>query len=66
MDGNLTGDDFTGTEAAVGYDANGGVVLGRWQLGVGYDRTSYGREDTDGDYIVSNELAGYGEAFGIA
>ena len=54
MYGNLTGDDFTGTEAAVGYDANGGVVLGRWQLGVGYDRTSYGREDTDGDYIVSN------------
>jgi hypothetical protein len=52
--GNLTGGDFTGTEAAIGFDANLGVVLGRWQLGVGYDRTSHGREDTDGDYIVSN------------
>jgi hypothetical protein len=54
MYGNLTGGDFTGTEAAIGFDANLGVVLGRWQLGVGYDRTSYGREDTDGDYIVSD------------
>ena len=57
MYGNLTGDDFTGTEAAVGYDANLGIVLGRWQLGVGYDRTNYGREETDGDYIVSNIYA---------
>ena len=29
-------------------------MLGRWQLGVGYDRTNHGHEDTDGDYVVSN------------
>jgi hypothetical protein len=52
--GNLMGGDFSGSKAAAGFDANAGVVLGRWQLGVGYDRANHGREDTDGDYIVSN------------
>lgn len=52
--GNLTGGDFTGSKGAVGFDANAGVVLGRWQLGVGYDRTNHEHEATDGDYIISN------------
>lgn len=52
--GNLTGGDFTGSKAAVGFDANAGLVLGRWQLGVGYDRTNHEHEATDGDYIISN------------
>ena len=52
--GNLVGGDFTGSKAAVGFDVNVGVVLGRWQLGLGYDRTNHGHEDTDGDYLVSN------------
>jgi hypothetical protein len=52
--GNLTGGDFTGSKAAVGFDANAGVVLGRWQLGVGYDRTNHRHETTNGDYVVSN------------
>ena len=52
--GNLVGGDFSGSKAGVGFDANGGVVLGRWQLGVGYDRTNHGHEDTDGDYVASN------------
>ena len=51
---NLTGGDFDGSKAAVGFDVNAGVVLRRWQLGVGYDRTNQGHEDTDGDYLVSN------------
>lgn len=52
--GNLTGGDFNGSRAAAGFDANFGVVLRRWQLGVGYDRTAHGHADTDGDYVVSN------------
>ena len=52
--GNLTGGDFNGSKAAAGVDANFGVVLSRWQLGVGYDRTNHGHADTDGDYVVSN------------
>jgi hypothetical protein len=52
--GNLTGGDFTGSKAAAGFDANLGVVLSRWQLGVGYDRTNHAHADTDGDYVVSN------------
>ena len=55
--GNLRGADFTGSKAAVGFDANAGVVLGRWQLGAGYDRTSHEHEATDGDYIISNVYA---------
>jgi hypothetical protein len=54
MYGNLIGGDFGATRAAVGFDANAGVVLRRWQLCIGYDRTNHGRSDTDGDYIVSN------------
>jgi hypothetical protein len=54
MYGNLSGRDLSGSKAAVGFDANAGVVIGRWQFAVGYDRTNQGREDTDGDYIVSN------------
>ena len=54
MYGNLAGGDFGATKAAVGFDANAGVVLRRWQLGIGYDRTNHGRNDTDGDYVVSN------------
>jgi hypothetical protein len=52
--GNLVGGHFSGSKAAVGFDVNAGVVLGRWQLGLGYDRTNHGHEDTDGDYVVSN------------
>jgi hypothetical protein len=52
--GNLRGGDFTGSKAAVGFDANAGVVVGRWQLGVGYDRTNHEHEGTDGDYVISN------------
>jgi hypothetical protein len=53
--GNLVGGDFRGSKAGVGFDANVGVVLRRrWQLGLGYDRTNHGHEDTDGDYVVSN------------
>lgn len=52
--GNLMGGDFNGSKAAAGFDANLGVVVSRWQLGVGYDRTSHGHADTDGDYVVSN------------
>ena len=52
--GNLVGGDFSGSKAGAGFDANAGVMLGRWQLGVGYDRTNHGHEDTDGDYIISN------------
>ena len=52
--GNLTGGDFSGSKPAAGFDANAGVVLGRWQLGAGYDRTVHGHEATDGDYVVSN------------
>ena len=53
--GNLVGGDFSGSKAALGFDANVGVVLRRrWQLGLGYDRTNHGHEDTDGDYVVSN------------
>jgi len=52
--GDLVSGDFKGTKAAVGFDANVGVVIRRWQLGVGYDRTNYGRDDTDGDFIVTN------------
>lgn len=55
--GNLVGGDFSGSKAALGLDANGGVVLGRWQLAIGYDRTNHGHDDTDGDYIVSNVYA---------
>jgi hypothetical protein len=52
--GNLVGGDFKGTKAAVGVDANAGVVIRRWQLAVGFDRTNYGRDDTAGDFIVTN------------
>jgi hypothetical protein len=52
--GNLVGGDFAGTKASVGLDANVGVVLHQWQLGVGYDRTNYGRQDTDGDFVTSD------------
>jgi hypothetical protein len=52
--GNLHGGDFNGTKAATGFDANVGIVLRRWQLGFGYDHTNYGRDDTDGDFVVSN------------
>lgn len=56
--GNLVGGDFRGSKAGVGFDANAGVVLRRrWQLGIGYDRTNHGHEDTDGDYVVSNVYA---------
>ena len=55
--GNLTGGAFTGSKAAVGFDANAGVQLGRWQLGVGYDRTNHDHEATDGDYVISNVYA---------
>ena len=33
--GNLVGGDFSGSKAALGLEANAGVVLGRWQLGIG-------------------------------
>ena len=52
--GNLVGGDFSGSRAGVGFDANAGVVLGRWQLGAGYDRTNHSHADTDGDYVISN------------
>lgn len=52
--GNLTGGDFNGSKAAAGFDASFGIVLSRWQLGVGYDRTKHTHADTDGDYLVSN------------
>lgn len=52
--GNLVGGDFDGSKAAVGFDANAGVVVRRWQLAIGYDRTIHGHEDTDGDYVISN------------
>jgi hypothetical protein len=52
--GNLMGGDFNGSKAAAGFDANLGVVLRRWELGVGYDRTNHRHADTDGDYVVSN------------
>ena len=54
MYGNLSGGDFSGTRAATGFDANAGILLRHWQLGVGYDRTNHGREDTSGDFVVSN------------
>jgi hypothetical protein len=54
MYGNLAGGDFSGTKAAAGFDANAGLVLRRWQLGLGYDRTNHARAETDGSYIVSN------------
>lgn len=52
--GNLSGKDFAGTKAAAGFYANAGVVLRRWQLGLGYSRTNHGRTDTNGNYIVSD------------
>lgn len=53
--GNLTGSDFDGTKAGVGFDVNGGVTYGAWQVGLGYDRTSHGHEDSyGGDFVVSN------------
>ena len=42
------------TDAAAGFDATAGILLRRWQLGVGYDRATHGREDTGGDFVVSN------------
>ena len=54
MYGNLMGGDFTGSKAAAGIDVNAGVVLRRWQLGIGYDRTNHRHDGTDGDYVVSN------------
>lgn len=54
MYGNLMGGDFTGSRAAVGIDANAGIVLHRWQLGIGYDRTNHRHDGTDGDYVVRN------------
>ena len=52
--GNLTGGDFDGTKAGAGFDVNAGVTRGAWQLGLGYDRTNHGHEDSDGDFVVSN------------
>ncbi len=52
--GNLVGGDFNGSRPAAGFDANAGVVLRHWQLGVGYDRANHGHEGTDGDHVVSN------------
>ncbi len=54
MYGNLLGGDFTGSRAGAGIDANAGIVLHRWQLGIGYDRTNHRHDGTDGDYVVSN------------
>lgn len=54
MYGNLAGGDFKGTKAALGVDANVGVVLRQWQLAIGYDRTNHGRKETNGDFVVSN------------
>ena len=52
--GNLVGGDFSGSTAAPGFDANAGVVLNRWQLGIANDWTNHGHDGTDGNYIVSN------------
>lgn len=52
--GNLTGGDFDGTKAGAGFDVNAGVTSGAWQLGLGYDRTNHGHEDSNGDFVVSN------------
>ena len=51
---NLTGGDFDGTKAGAGFDLNAGITRGAWQLGLGYDRTNHGHEDSDGDFVVSN------------
>src|SRR5215831_2967917 len=53
--GNLTGPDFDGTKAGVGFDVNAGATYGAWQLGLGYDRTNHSHEDSyGGDFVVSN------------
>ena len=52
--GNLVGGDFGGTRAAPGFEANAGVALGRWQLGVGYDRATHAHDGTEGNFVVSN------------
>jgi hypothetical protein len=52
--GNLTGGDFDGTKAGAGFDLNAGITRGAWQLGLGYDRTNHGHEDSNGDFVVSN------------
>lgn len=52
--GNLVGGDFEGAKAAAGFDVNAGITWGTWQFGLGYDRTTHGHEDTDGDIVVSN------------
>jgi hypothetical protein len=52
--GNLVGGDFGGTRGAAGFEANGGVALGRWQLGIGYDRTTHAHDGTEGNFVVSN------------
>ena len=54
MYGALHGSDFSGTSAAAGFDATAGILLRRWQLGVGYDHAHHGREGTDGGFVVSN------------
>ena len=52
--GNLTGGDFDGTKAGAGFDVNAGITRGAWQVGLGYDRTNHGHEDSNGDFVVSN------------
>ena len=52
--GNLTGGDFDGTKAGAGFDVNAGITRGTWQVGLGYDRTNHGHEDSAGDFVVSN------------
>jgi len=52
--GNLTGGDFDGTKAGAGFDLNAGITRGAWQLGLGYDRTNHGHDDSTGDFVVSN------------
>jgi len=52
--GNVTGSDFDGTKAGAGFDVNAGVTRGDWQLGLGYDRTNHGHENSSGDFVVSN------------
>lgn len=52
--GNLSGGDFDGTKAGAGFDVNAGVTRGAWQVGLGYDRTNHGHEDSNGDFVVSN------------
>jgi hypothetical protein len=53
--GNLTGSDFDGTQAGVGFDVNAGATYGAWQLGLGYDRTNHSHADSyGGDFVVSN------------